>query len=134
MNSKPLYLFVCVENSCRSQMAQGLFNALCGNAVGESAGVLASGVVNPMAVEVMGERGIDISLQSSKKLTEEMVDRAFRVITMGCIDSCPYAPAEKLIKWDIPDPKGKSKQFFVEVCDLLEEKIRQLLKDDNLIT
>lgn len=133
MNKKPLYLFVCVENACRSQMAQGLFNVMTDKALAESAGTSSAGHINPMAIEVMKEKWIDISAQFSKKLTSEMVEKAYRVITMGCIDSCPYAPPEKKIDWDIPDPKGKDKKFFVEVCDLLEQKITQLLKDDNLI-
>lgn len=131
-NPIPLYLFVCVENSCRSQMAQGLFNAMAVEAQAESAGTLSSGQINPMAVEVMKERGIDISAQFSKKLTPKMVANAYRVVTMGCIDSCPYAPPEKRIDWNIPDPKGKDKKFFIEVRDLLEKKIQQLLKDVDL--
>lgn len=133
MNEKPSYLFVCVENACRSQMAQGLFNTLAKNARAESAGTEPSGKINPIAVEVMKERGIDISSQHSKKLTPMLVNEDDRVITMGCIDECPYTPPEKTIKWDIPDPKGKDKKFFVEVRDLLEQKITQLLKDGNLI-
>lgn len=131
--NKPLYLFVCVENSCRSQMAQGIFNHLTDKAVAESAGTLASGQINPMAAEMMKERGIDISSQYSKKLTPEMVEQAYKVVTMGCIDSCPYAPAEKTIKWDIPDPKGKEKDFFIHVRNVVEEQIVDLLKQENLI-
>lgn len=134
MDKKPLYLFVCVENACRSQMAEGLFNAMNVKAEAESAGTLSSGTINPMAILVMKERGIDISSQGSKKLIPELVDKAYRVITMGCINECPYAPPEKTIKWDIPDPKGKDKQFFIEVSDLIEEKIKQLLKRENLIS
>ncbi len=133
MNKKPLYLFVCVENSCRSQMAQGLFNFLTDRAIAESAGVLSSGHINPMAIEVMQERGIDISSQSSKKLMPEMVDSADYCITMGCVDQCPYVPLEKRIDWNIPDPKGKDKEFFTEVRDLLEQKILQLLKEKDLL-
>lgn len=131
--NKPLYLFVCVENSCRSQMAQGIFNHLTDKAVAESAGTLASGTINPMAVAMMKERGIDIASQYSKKLTPKMVEQADKVITMGCIDSCPYAPAEKTIKWDIPDPKGRDREFFIKVRDTIEAQIVDLLKTENLI-
>ena len=134
MNEKPFYLFVCVENACRSQMAQGLFNALTDKAVSESAGTLSSGIINPMAIEVMKERGLDISVQHSKKLTPELTKKAYRVITMGCIDNCPYAPPEKLIKWDIPDPKGKEKLFFIQVRDTIEANVMDLLRSENLIS
>lgn len=134
MNEKPLYLFVCVENACRSQMAQGLLNAISTKAKAESAGTSPSGEINSMAILVMKERGIDVSSQYSKNLTSELVNQAYRVITMGCIDECPYTSPEKTIKWDIPDPKGKDKQFFIKVRDLIEEEIKQLLKDENLIS
>ena len=134
MSKKPLYLFICVENACRSQMAQGLFNALTDNAVAESAGTLPSGSINLMAIAVMKERGLDISLQQSKKLTPELVDTTHRVITMGCIDNCPYAPIEKTIQWDIPDPKGNDKDFFIKVRDLIEQEVSQLLKNEHLFS
>lgn len=130
---KPYYLFVCVENACRSQMAEGLFNDLIDKAVAKSAGTKLS-TVNPMAIEVMNERNIDISSHESKVITPELVKDAHKVITMGCIDSCPYTPLEKTIKWDIPDPKGNPKEFFIKVRNLIERKIMQLLKDENLIS
>lgn len=133
MNSKPYYLFVCVENACRSQMAEGLFNELTQKAFAQSAGTKPSRV-NPTAIEVMKERNIDISFQESKIITLKLVQSARKVIAMGCIDSCPFTPPEKTIKWDIPDPKGKGKQIFIGVRDLIEQKIMQLLKDENLIS
>lgn len=129
---KPLFLFVCIENSCRSQMAQGLFNSLTNKAVAESAGTLASGVINPMAIGVMRERGIDVSSQHSKKLTPAMVEKAYKVVTMGCVDGCPYAAPEKVIKWNIPDPKGREKDFFVSVMKMIEADIIALLKEQDL--
>lgn len=133
MNNKPLYLFVCVENACRSQMAQGLFNALTKNARAESAGTKSSGKINPMAIEVLKERGISTSSHYSKKLTSELVNEAYRVITMGCIHECPYAPSAKTIKWDVPDPKGKEKSFFIQVRDIIEIQILDLLQHEHLI-
>ncbi len=126
---KKLYLFVCIENSCRSQMAQGLLNALTNDAIADSAGTSPVYSINPMAIEVMKERGIDISTQKSKKLTPDMVKRADMVITMGCIDSCPYSPPEKTIEWNIPDPKGKEKAVFAQVRDMIENHIKELLKN-----
>ncbi len=102
MKTKPHYLFVCVENACRSQMAEGLFNALTQNAIAQSSGTIPS-AIDPLAIEVMKERGIDISSQKSKKLTPELASEAYRVITMGCIDKCPFTPPQKTITWDIPE-------------------------------
>lgn len=130
---KPYYLFICVENTCRSQVAEGLFNALTQKAFAKSAGTKPSRV-NPTAIDVMRERNIDISFQQSKIITPELVQGARKVITMGCIDSCPFTPPEKTIKWNIPDPKGKGKKFFIEVCDLIEHKIIQLLKGEEFIS
>lgn len=132
MKTKPCYLFVCVENACRSQMAEGLFNALTEKATARSAGTKPS-VVNTMAIEVMKEVNIDISAQKPKIITPELVRDAQKVITMGCTSNCPFTPFEKTIKWDIPDPKGKPKEFFLEVRNLLEDKIMRLLKDENLL-
>lgn len=130
---KPYYLFVCVENACRSQMAEGLFKTLTQKAFAQSAGTKPSRL-NPIAIEVMSERNIDISFQQSKIITPELVQGAQKIITMGCIDSCPFTPPEKTIKWDIPDPKGKEKQIFTEVRNLIEQKTMQLLNDEGLIS
>ncbi|MDZ7612271.1 MAG: hypothetical protein U5L10_05915 [Candidatus Moranbacteria bacterium] len=133
MENKPLYLFVCIENACRSQMAQGLFNSLTKKAIAESAGVAPAKEINPIAIEMMTERNIDISEQYPKMITPEMTVQATKIITMGCIDKCPFTPAEKTIEWNIPDPKGKNKVFFVEIRNLIEEHINKLLKDGHLI-
>lgn len=133
MKKKPIYLFVCIENACRSQMAEGLFNSLTDKAIAKSVGTSPSASINPMALEVMKERSIDISSQEITKLTPELMGKAYRVITMGCIDNCPFTPAEKTIKWDIPDPKGKSKEFFIKVRDQIESNVKDLLKKEKLI-
>ncbi len=133
MENKPIYLFVCVENVCRSQIAQGLFNSLTKKAMAESAGVAPGKEINPIAIEIMAERNIDISEQYPKMLTLEMTANATKIITMGCIDKCPLTTAEKTIEWNIPDPKGKDKSFFVEVVNLIEQHINKFLKDERLI-
>ena len=133
MKTKSQYLFVCIENACRSQMAQGLFNDLTDLAVAVSAGTKPAISINPAGIEVMKKRGIDISDQKAKILTSELVNESKKVITMGCIDECPFTPPEKTIKWDIPDPKGKEKEFFEDVRDLIEEHIKQLIEDENLL-
>jgi protein-tyrosine-phosphatase len=131
MDARPIYLFVCVENACRSQMAEGIFNTLTDKAVAKSAGTEIAKGINPVAIEVMKERGIDISQQKPKVLDKEIVN-ATKIITMGCTKNCPLAPKEKTIDWNIPDPKGKNKQYFFTVRDLIERHIVELLKQDKL--
>jgi arsenate reductase len=119
-------LFVCVENSCRSQMAEGLARYF-GEGIVEvcSAGSKPSGKVSPDAVKVMREIGIDISRQTSKGFTELPFDNFDYVISMGCKDACPSVPAERHIEWDIEDPKGKDIDFF----RFTRDKIKGLVAD-----
>jgi len=133
MKNLPKYLFVCTENACRSQMAEGLFNHLTKKAIAQSAGT-APAAIHPLAIEVMRERGIDLTNYKAKLITPELAQTAVKVITMGCLDGCPFTSAKKTLEWDIPDPKGKPKEFFIKVRDLLEEKIKQLLQTENLIS
>lgn len=121
-------LFVCVENSCRSQIAEGLTNNLYWQKfVAYSAGSKPSGVVNPNAVEVMKEIGIDISKQKSKGF-DEVKDIEFDyVITMDCGEVCPVYPAKQKLSWQIPDPKDKPIEFFRQVRDDIHKKINELI-------
>ncbi len=122
-------LFVCVENSCRSQMAEG-FAKYYGKEISVySAGSRPSGGVNPMAVDVMEEKGIDISNQKSKGLDALPRDDFDFVITMGCGDNCPTVSAKKRIEWRIKDPKGASIEVFREVRDEIEKKVLELLRE-----
>ncbi len=106
-------LFVCVENSCRSQMAEGFAKKLGqGKIEAFSAGSSPSGEVEQMAIQVMRESGIDISTQRSKGF-EHLREKSFDyVITLGCKNACPFVPAKERIEWDVSDPKGKSIEFF----------------------
>jgi len=126
---KPRILFVCIENSCRSQMAEG-FARFYGRDKIEvlSAGSNPSGKVNELAIEVMREKGIDISGQKSKGFNDLPYKSFDYVITMGCGDVCPFVPAKERIEWEIEDPKGKSKKKFRELRDKIEEKIKEFLK------
>ncbi|MDD4907623.1 MAG: arsenate reductase ArsC [Candidatus Omnitrophica bacterium] len=121
-------LFVCVENSCRSQMAEG-FARQFGKDVWEvySAGSKPSGVVNPDAVKVMREAGIDISLQESKGFSGLPVREFDYVITLGCQDICPFVPAVKHLEWQIEDPKGRDLDFFRFVRDNIKLKVQELI-------
>lgn len=127
----PVFLFVCVENACRSQMAEGLLNHLTQKARAISAGTKPS-KINPMAIEVMRERGIDITEQTSKLLTPALSQKATKIITMGCMEQCPLTPTEKTITWNISDPKGKEKAFFLSVRDEIEKEILLLIKNYSL--
>ena len=93
-----------------------------------SAGSRPSGIVNPMAVDVMKEKGIDISNQKSKGLDALPRDDFDFVITMGCGDNCPTVSAKKRIEWRIKDPKGASIEVFREVRDDIEKKVLELLR------
>jgi len=122
-------LFVCVENSCRSQMADGFAQALGkGKIESYSAGSKPNGKVNPGAIKIMQEAGIDISEAQSKGFGDLAVEKFDYVITMGCKDTCPFIPADKHIEWQIDDPKGKSEEFFRKTRDLIKEKVELLIR------
>lgn len=125
-------LFVCVENSNRSQMAQA-FARLQGNDRIEafSAGSRPSGVINPKAIAAMKELGYDLSHHNSKSLDDVKAYAPFdAVVTMGCGDACPWMPAKQFFDWQIPDPRNMESREFNEVRDLIKEQVRQLL--DNI--
>lgn len=123
-------LFICVENACRSQMAEVFFNKYSvGKAVAVSAGTRPANQVDPKAVEVMKEVGIDISKQKPKLLTQEMTKGTDRIVTMGCgAEFCP-APYVKAEDWSIEDPSGKSLEKFREVRDEIRRKVEKLIKE-----
>ena len=122
-------LFVCIENSCRSQMAEGFANHF-GKGILEaySAGSKPSGKVNLNAIEVMQKAGIDISQSKSKGFKELPLKKFDYVVTLGCKDMCPFVPADKHIEWQIEDPKGKDIDFFRKIRRSIEEKVNELIK------
>ncbi|MDD5128619.1 MAG: arsenate reductase ArsC [Candidatus Omnitrophica bacterium] len=123
-------LFVCVENSCRSQIAEGFAKALGGAKLeAYSAGSKPSGKVNSGAVKVMQEIGIDISAAESKGFNDLTVKEFDYVITMGCRDICPFVPAKEHFDWQIDDPKGKSEEFLRKIRDLIKEKVESLIRE-----
>jgi arsenate reductase len=126
--SKKRFLFVCVENSNRSQMAEA-FARIHGGAEIEaySAGSCPSGVVNPKAIASMAELGYDLSKHRSKRLEEiQNVEYDF-VATMGCGDACPFVRAKKRADWQIPDPKNLESDEFRKVRDLVEKEVKSAL-------
>ena len=127
---KKKILFVCVENSNRSQMSQAFAKMLGGkNVEAFSAGSKPSGIVNPKAIAAMKELGYDLSKHDSKSLDEVKQFAPFdAVVTMGCGDACPWMPAKKFIDWQIPDPKNMEPDEFNKVRDLIRNKVNDLLE------
>jgi len=123
-------LFVCVENSNRSQMAEAFARARGGARVdAHSAGSKPSGQINPRAIAFMAERGIDLNVQRSKSL-EEIGDAPFdAVVTMGCGDTCPWDPAARREDWALPDPKHLPDDEFRAVRDEIERRVVALLRE-----
>jgi protein-tyrosine-phosphatase len=121
-------LFVCIENSNRSQMAEAFARMLGGEQLeAYSAGSKPSGRVNPRAIESMREIGYDLSMHRSKSLTEIPPGEYDVVVSMGCGDSCPFVPAKRREEWDIPDPKDLQPEGFHRVRDMIRDRVRELL-------
>lgn len=121
-------LFVCIENSNRSQMAQA-FSIIHGQNIvnAMSAGSRPSGKVNPKAIAAMQELGYDLSKHESKSLSDIPDIMYDYVITMGCGDECPYVRANHREDWAIPDPKNMNEEEFRAVRDSIETKVKALL-------
>jgi protein-tyrosine-phosphatase len=122
-------LFICVENAVRSQMAEGFFRKYIPRGYSTlSAGTKPSGDINPLAIEVMKEIGIDISNQKSKEITEDMMRNSTKIVNMGCMDKsfCPTLFIPNVIDWEIEDPKGKPIEKVREIRDDIDRRVRQL--------
>ena len=122
-------LFVCVENSNRSQMSQAFAKMLGGSTVkAYSAGSQPSGRINQKAIVAMKELGYDLKTHRSKSLDQVREYGPFdAVVTMGCGDACPWMPAKQFIDWEIPDPKEMNEEDFRKVRDLIKEKVGDLI-------
>jgi protein-tyrosine-phosphatase len=121
-------LFVCVENSNRSQIAEAFARIHGGGRVEPwSAGSRPSGRINPLAVDAMRELGYDLTAHRSKSLADILDQEFDAAITMGCGDACPLVRARIHEDWQIPDPRNLPADQFRQVRDLIEEKVKQLL-------
>lgn len=132
VKTKNTMLFVCVENAGRSQMAEGFFKKYAPEGYEPlSAGTKPVSQINPLALQVMNEVGIDISKQKSKDLTEDMIRNSDKIINMGCMDKnfCPTLFIPKVIEWGIEDPKGKPIEKVREIRDEIERRIKELAAD-----
>lgn len=128
--SKIRIVFVCVENARRSQMAQGFAEVFGGEKVEVySAGSRPSSQIDSLVIEVMEEKGIDLSGNRPKGLNELPPVGMDYLVTMGCEETCPALPAKEIGEWSIPDPKGQSIEFYREVRDMIEDKVKTLLTE-----
>jgi protein-tyrosine-phosphatase len=125
---KKRVLFVCVENSNRSQMAEAFAKMHGGDRVeAASSGSRPSGRVNPRAIQFMKEVGYDLSTHSSKSLDQFNGQEIDVAVTMGCGDACPLVRAARREEWNIPDPKELPNDQFREVRDLIERKVKEIV-------
>jgi len=123
-------VFICVENARRSQMAQGFAEALGkGELEVYSAGSSPSSQIDPLVIEVMKEKGIDLGTKRPKSLDDLPKVEMDYLVTMGCEETCPAVLAKKTIEWEIPDPKGKPIDEIRRIRDMLEAKVKMLLEE-----
>ncbi len=128
--SQPSILFVCVHNAGRSQMAAGWTRHLGGDAVEVySGGSEPAATVNPAAVAAMAEVGIDISTHEPQRWTDDAVQAADAVVTMGCGDVCPFYPGKRYEDWELEDPAGKGVESVRPIRDEIERRVRVLLEE-----
>jgi len=125
-------LFVCVENAGRSQMAEAFARHYGKRKVAaESAGTMPAKNVNPMVLQAMKEKGIDLSENHPKIMDLKRAEKADIIITMGCSveEYCPAPMLKKAVDWGLPDPKGKSIEEIRKIRNEIEKKVLQLLGD-----
>jgi len=126
----PVVLFLCVHNAGRSQMALGWFTHLAGDrAVAWSGGSEPGDEVNPAAIAAMQEVGIDISREFPKRWTDEIVQAADVVVTMGCGDACPVFPGKRYDDWELEDPARQGIEAVRPIRDEIEQRVRTLLDE-----
>ena len=127
-STKPSVLFVCVHNAGRSQMAAGFLRDIAGDRIEvRSAGSMPADQINPIAVEAMGELGIDITGEQPKVLTTEAVQASDVVITMGCGDACPFFPGKRYEDWKLDDPAGQGIDAVRPIRDDIKRRIQELI-------
>jgi protein-tyrosine-phosphatase len=128
--SKKTVLFICVQNAGRSQMAEGFFRKYAPKEYEAiSAGTMPVSEINPLAVQVMSEVGVDITGQKSKGITEDMIRNSSKVVNMGCMDkeSCPTLFLQNLLDWNIEDPKDKPVEKMREIRDEIDQRVKELV-------
>jgi len=128
--SRTTVLFVCVHNAGRSQMAAGYLLHLAGDRIDVlSAGSQPADRVNPAAIAAMAEEGIDIAARTPKLLTDEAVEEADVVITMGCGDECPFHPGKRYEDWVLDDPAGQGLDAVRPIRDEIRNRVEALIEE-----
>jgi protein-tyrosine-phosphatase len=126
----PEVLFVCVHNAGRSQMAAALTHSLSeGRVHVRSAGSTPASEINPAVVQSMEEVGLDLSQEFPKPLTDEVVQAADVVITMGCGDACPIYPGKRYLDWELDDPAGQPIEAVRRIRDEISSRVEGLLAE-----
>ncbi len=128
------FLFACVHNAGRSQMAAALFNQLAdpARARGISAGTEPGGRVHPEVVEVMREAGIDLRQVTPRQLTDDVAASANVLVTMGCGEACPVVPGVRVEDWPLPDPKGQPLEVVRRIRDEIRGRVEDLVARERL--
>jgi len=130
VNDVPEVLFVCIHNAGRSQMAAALLDHHAqGRVRVRSAGSDPADRVNPAVVQAMAELGLDISKEFPKPLTDDAVQAADAVITMGCGDACPVYPGKRYLDWQLDDPAGKPLEAVRPIRAEIDRRVRELLDE-----
>ncbi len=130
LHRAPNVLFLCVHNAGRSQMALGWFEHLAaGRAQAWSGGSEPADQLNPVAVAAMAEVGIDIAARRPQQWTDDIVEAADVVVTMGCGDTCPVFPGVRYQDWALDDPAGMDLGAVRPIRDEIEMRVRNLLDD-----
>jgi arsenate reductase (thioredoxin) len=129
----PELLFVCVQNASRSQMAAALAQHLSAGRVHvRSAGSHPTDQLNLLAVQVLAERGINLTEAYPKPLTDDVVHAADVIVTMGCGDTCPIYPGKRYLDWDVADPNDQPIERVRDIRDDLQARVSGLLRDLNI--
>ncbi len=124
----PSVLFLCTHNAGRSQMAMGFFKHLAGDQASVySGGSEPADEINPAAVAAMAEVGIDIAHEHPKRWTDDIVQGADVIVTMGCGDGCPYFPGKRYENWVLADPAGLGADQVRPIRDAIESRVRHLI-------
>jgi arsenate reductase (thioredoxin) len=131
-NPVKTYLFACVHNAGRSQMAAALFNLY---ADGRGCRAISAGSepgrqVHPEVVGVMREIGIDLSGAKPQRLTEDLARTASVLVTMGCGEACPFVAGLRIVDWDLPDPKGQRVEVVRGIRDEIHERVKELIRGE----
>lgn len=129
MTNRPTILFACIHNSGRSVAAQALARHYAGGTVDvRSAGSEPASIVNPVVVQVLAERGLQVTDHTPTQLDRDIVQASDVVVTMGCGETCPIFPGKRYEDWDVGDPAGQDLETVRRIVDDIDSRVRRLLQ------